>query len=411
MRGWKTWTTLSALAILVGCTTHPTAPLSLTPSAPPASLASVLAGEPLQPTVEATLPTPEVDGYATLRLAIRWPQPKGYGVASMPLSVRSLRFAVLKGETELASQLVTRQPGDTSAVATLRLKAATDVVLAVKGYAEASPNPQSAVALAIGQSEPFTLQRSKFASVQVSLIPQFPPIVTAMTSPYHGLGDTAGSYYASEGDEIVLTGQNFSRGGTPTVYFNTVATEVYSATPVAATSVTRVSDTQLRVQVPARATTGNPVVVVDGITTEVHSPLWIPQVAIDAPKQSYDPFPADTRLVPDELGYTGTSPAVPHPIPGAKLAATATVSWTVNTPDAYDVFGTPPQALPTWEFTNDIGSWVTATDYSILYTPDPLPPGAEYNYTDLYAKLGSAKSNTLKLVIGNVCKAYPFGCM
>lgn len=408
----RLWTIALALA-LFGCTAVPQSPPSLLSQAPtltPATLQEAMAGSPLEPVVEVSLPEESQDDYATVRMAIRWPKPKGYGVAVIPLSVQSMRLALLKDGQELASQVVTRQAGADVAFASLRVKAVADVTLAVKAYDEASPDPATSVAVAEGASTPFTLVRSKFSSVQVALVPNFPPVVTAMTAPYQGEAPAPWRQYAAAGDEIFLDGENLERGPTPAVYFNTTSTELFSATPLRATEVTRLSATRLKVRVPANATTGNPLVVVDGITTESPSTLWIPQVSITAPKQSYDTVtPEDTRLVPDELGYNGT--AVPKPIPGATLTLTASVSWTVNTPDAYDIYGQPPVITPSW--VNEIdwsGTFTTVDRYATRFTPAMLASNQDYMGTSVRARVGSSESNVIKLIIGRVCSVFPAGC-
>lgn len=359
---------------------------------------------PAQPVVEATL-APSESADATLKLTIRWPRPSpsGYGVAGLPLSANSLHFSVSKAGSVLGSKLVSRAPGAETATVSFRLKATTNAVLSAAAYAESAPDLETAVPVASGVSEPFTLVRSKFSTVALTLVPAFPPVVSAVTSSFQGEDETAGTYYAATGNTIDITGENFARGATPIVVFN--RTDLEAAGRVVASEVTRVSDTKLQVKVPAKAATGRVTVVVDGIAAQSPSPLWIPTVSLDAPKQPFDSFPADMRMVPDDATYTGNE--LPRPIPGSTIILTSTVGWALRPGDSLDQFGTPPLPTVNWVRTSDWAGTYTKLDrYRLHFLPRPLAPNTTFFQTMVTAQVASASSNPLTLVIVDVCQAY-----
>lgn len=397
-----------AASVLFGCA--PRSLPTLQPAAPQAD-APLLRWAPegpepsTQPVVEAGLAPAEAND-ATLNLTIRWPRPgaASYGVAALPLSANSVRFSVSKAGSILDSKLVPRLPGAETATASFRLPATSNAMLSAAAYAEADPDLETAVPIASGVSAPFTLVRSKFSTVALTLVPAFPPVVTSLTSPFQGEEDTQGTYYAAEGDTLVITGENFATGSTPVVIFN--RTDLESSGRVAASEVIWDSETQLRVKVPPKAATGRITVVVDGIAAQSPSSLWIPTVSIDAPKQAFDSLPAGMIMVPDDASYTGNE--LPHPIPGSTITLTATVGWAMKPGDSVGQFGTPPLPTVNWLRTSEwAGSYTKLDRYRLFFSPRPLASGTEYFQTGVTAQVGSATSNALALVIVDVCKAYP----
>lgn len=399
MGTWKTWAIVAALAI-AGCAPRAVSPL--TAQAPAGPLA--IARETLAPAVEVAPPVAEADGTSRLSMTIRWPKPRSYAVAAIPHSVQAMHFAIKQGDTVLASKLVTREPGAEVAIVSFRLKAAADVRLVIRAYREFAPDLGAAQAIAEGVSDPFSLVPSKFTNLSVGISPLFPPSIVGMTSGHQGEETTAGTYHAGAGDEIVLTGSNFRMEASPSVYFPRTTGSLLDTPPVKAT---RLSDTELRVRVPAQAASGKLLVVVDGIGTETPEPLWIPALTLDAPKQPYDNLPADNRMIPDEEGYTGTE--LTKPIPGSTITLTASVDWVLPQGATQADVGTPPIVTPTWVQSSDWAGWRTPTGrYTMSYKPRTLAPNTMFFSTNMHAQVGSVKSNTLILVTVNVCQAY--GC-
>lgn len=339
--------TLALSVGLVGCTF--TSPPSL-----PATPIGVAPATVAAPTLAVT-PLPADHGW--LNLTIRWPDLEaGYNVALLPTTTQAIAVWVKKNGVTLGEPtIISRQPGATKATASIRVEAATNLSVEIKAYREAAPDLATAVPIA--QNAGVTsVVRSKVTPLAITLNPINVPSVSAFNQNLGRVGDT-----------VTVTGTNFGSGTVPipTVTFNGVA----------ATSVTRHSDTSLTVVVPNGATSGYVVVKADGVESDSPATYWVLSTFEISPpvKESWDTSPATSRMV----RY------------GQPLALNEQHFWAwKNLDDQLTAkYGNPP--LPTWSTTNPAAG---SLDGNGLFTA-----GAAYATASITARLGPLVSNAIEV--------------
>lgn len=242
--------TLAIAGSLAGCTMQ-SAPLVI---GSPSAVGTVEpAMEPAGP--QETVPaTPQ--GYGWLNLSVRWPEQPGYNVALLPTTTNALVIWIKKDGMALGTPtIVSRQPNATQATTSIRVEAASNLSVEIKAYRETSPDLATAVPIAQNTGV-VNVVRSKVTPLAITLNPLNVPTVSAFSQNLGRPGDT-----------ITVTGSMFGSGSVPvpTVRFNGVA----------ATSVTRNSETSLTVVVPANAKTGNVVVKADGVDSKSVATFWV----------------------------------------------------------------------------------------------------------------------------------------
>lgn len=330
---------------LVGCVLKPVA--HVTPSSQFAAEAGV--GAPL-PGMDSTVPAGALSPaseYGSLTLSVRWPQQTGYQTALLPTSTNALGITIRQGAALLTQEVITRLPGQTTATASLQLKAANNLSVEVKAYREADPDLATAVPIA-QKSGTFNVTRSRNTSANLTLDPLNVPTVDAMST---NIGMT--------GDMLTLTGTHFGTGSVPV--------PLVSFNGILASYRNRVSDTEMTVQVPPWAKTGKLVVVADGVTSSSEAVFWVPKtIAIASTKENWDPSASTDRLV----------------MFGKTLLFSATSTWDYKPGDTLD-YGTPPS--PTWVLSNPSAGTL---DGAGLFTAT-----RSYQVTDVSARVGSLQSS------------------
>ncbi len=297
--------TLALSVGLVGCTLK-TVPVVT--EAPKGTAQVVTDTEPAL--VVSGAETPQAD-YGWLNLTIRWPEPvPGYQVALLPATTNAIAVWVKQGASTVAGPVVvSRSSGATTVSKSIRVEAASNLSVEVKAYRESTPDVATAVPIAQGTGTT-SVVRSKVSPLAVTLAPLNVPTVTGFDSNLGKVGQT-----------VTVTGTKFGSGDVPVqVTFNGVA----------ATTVTRTSETSLTAVVPVGATTGNVVVKADGVESTSTSTFWVlSNLTITAPVPAWD-----------DLTLGGSSRRMVRY--GEDLQFAAEPTWALKSGETVGQYGTPP---------------------------------------------------------------------
>ncbi|HEY9900641.1 MAG TPA: Ig-like domain-containing protein [Pantanalinema sp.] len=227
MKKHTTFVTLLAFTLLAGCAT------ALSPLADRGSTVSQDPGYRLS--------APSAEG--ELRIGIRWPE---RSVQAIPLSANSATIWLYDSAGRPMTQATVQRPtqGNLSSQVFFRVKATMGVKVVAKLYEETDPDEsRTPVAMGTGHVD---IYANNINIVSITLNPLIEPALAVLTPSYGGVGK-----------EVVISGAYLgqSQGHACTVKF----------TGIPATSVTRVSDEEIRATVPAGAVSGDVEVAVDGI--------------------------------------------------------------------------------------------------------------------------------------------------
>lgn len=334
---------------LAGCTakTMP-AVTELGALAGTSNVAAPAAAQPAtQPTVEPAA------GYGWLNLRIRWPEQPGYSVALLPTTTQAIAVWVKQGGVNVVTPtVISRQAGATSATASIRVEAATNLSVEIKAYREAAPDLAASSPIAQNSQAGVNVVRSKATPLTITLNPLDVPTVSGFSANVGRPGDT-----------LTLTGTKFGSGDVPVaVSFNGVA----------ATSVNRLSETSLTVVVPTGATTGNVVVTADGVSSDAASTFWV--------LSSFEAFAS--RASWDTA--TGNLYRVKY---GESLQLSHRESWVLKALETADQYGTPPGVG--WTSSNALAGTLADTGL--------FSAGTAYATTSVQASMGSIRSGALEL--------------
>lgn len=272
------------------------------------------------PSVEqpaATSQTPVAPAYGWLNLSIRWPEQTGYNVALLPTTTNAIVIWVKSaGVDVIAPTVISRQPGATTATASIRVEAALNLSVEIKAYREAAPDLASAVPIA-QNSGVVNVVRSKVSPLAITLNPLNIPTVSGFSQNIGRVGDV-----------ITVTGSQFGSGSVP------VPTVTFNGVP--ATSVTRNSETSLTVGVPSGALTGNVVVKADGVDSTSFATFWVMDAfgLLQPAKEAWDNSAATQR----QVTY------------GKSVQFTEKHTWALKTGETAALYGTEP--VVTWSTSN-----------------------------------------------------------
>ncbi|MNX98850.1 Bacterial Ig-like domain (group 2) [compost metagenome] len=226
MKKQTTFAALLTFALLAGCTAS-LAPLSDRAVAPQAPAAQ----------------RPATSAEGELRIGIRWPD---RNVQAIPQSANSATIWLYDSAGRPMTQATVQRPteGNLSSQIFFRIKATMGVRVVAKLYQETVPGAD-AVPVAMGTGN-VDIYANNVNFVAITMNPLLEPTLAVLTPSYGGVGK-----------EVVISGAFLgeSQDWPVTVTF----------TGVPATSVTRVSDEEIRATVPAGAVSGDVEVSVDGI--------------------------------------------------------------------------------------------------------------------------------------------------
>ncbi|MBM3267060.1 MAG: hypothetical protein FJZ01_05355 [Candidatus Sericytochromatia bacterium] len=271
----RAWGLLAGLILAAGCQRG---------GAP--GLARHQAFHAVPPRSEAEVAARPVEGHARLLLTLHWPERAPYRPALIPSDTETLRVVVSTGTETLAAEEFGRPVENDTQVVDLALRAASNVTVEIFAYREARPLPAGARHIAKGTASGLNLVVSRTTQARITLVSLSTPIITRFDVNAARIGET-----------VKLTGDNFQPGD-PILTFN-------GAT---ASDVVVESATALRATIPDGATVG-PVRVRVGNQLSPSANFWVASdLAIGAPKSSWDPTAAATRivLVGKELQFSAT---------------------------------------------------------------------------------------------------------
>ncbi|MBU6427548.1 MAG: hypothetical protein KGR26_00920 [Cyanobacteria bacterium REEB65] len=321
---------------------HLTAPGDVAPAGAPAAggnSSAVLsgAGAAARANASRTVPAPAAPRYlGTLTLLVRWPDrptdgAPGLQTQTLPLSTNALVVTVSSPSgTPVVPTVTQTRPasGSLSQITVSDIPAANGLSVDVKAYSDAVVTATSSV-VAEGTAV-VNIQPSQDSAASVALVPTNVPAISAFSVNSGVPGDT-----------VTLSGLNL--GLLPA---STISVAFAGAT---ASAVTPLSSTSVQVIVPQGATTGNVVVVNDGVTSASNAVFWVPQsIAITAATASW----AGHSLAPGMVHY------------GGQLQFFANVSWLLAPGATWSSTLTPPE--PTW--TSSVPSGPDAIDAQGLFT-------------------------------------------
>lgn len=230
--------------------------------------------------VEAIVMPGEAGAPATLQFSIRWPMP--YEVALLPYSSTALRLRVASDSAVLGERWIIKEPGVSYATASMAIDAlrAGTVRVEAEVYRQASPDLAVDLPLATGLAASVAIRSSQFTPVALRLVPTLRPTVASFSTRV-GASDSV----------IDVLGSNFGNGLIPvTVGFNGAA--------VPSQLVSRLSESLLRVRVPAGAYSGPVMVTADGVEGSSSIPFWVvASMSVASPKYYMDISPPDTRVM------------------------------------------------------------------------------------------------------------------
>ncbi|MBO9542422.1 Ig-like domain-containing protein [bacterium] len=226
MKKQTTFAALLTFALLAGCTAS-LAPISDRAAAPQAPASQ----------------RPATSNEGELRIGIRWPD---RNVQAIPLSANSATVWLYDSAGRLMTQASVQRPteGNLSSQVFFRVKATMGVRVVAKLYEQTTPSANDVpVAMGTGNVD---IYANNVNFVAITMDPLIEPTLAVLTPSYGGVGK-----------EIVISGAFLgeSQDWPVTVKF----------TGIPATSVTRVSDEEIRATVPAGAVSGDVEVAVDGI--------------------------------------------------------------------------------------------------------------------------------------------------
>jgi len=262
------------------------------------------------PTAAAT-PLPETRG--ALQIRILWPTQDlpGFVAQSIPLRTRSIRLTTHDGQDRLVDQqlLVRFAAASDSASTRILLPAGSGYRMLAEAFQESAPATAS-VPIAVGSAVQLTIRRSRILSVPMTLTAAYAPRLTGFDPPAGVIGRT-----------IRLSGQNFGHDENLPL--------VVTFGGIAASTIRRVSETELDVDVPEGARSGPLVVWVDGIPSSSLAQFNLLQ-GLDA-----ELVPGDT--LDDGNGWDLTldsSLPAPEPTPGEDSVPQEGANVDVGTPVA-----------------------------------------------------------------------------
>lgn len=333
---------------LVGCALRPAGFVGL-----PTTTAGATSAEATAPVSEPAAATQN----GTLQLSIRWPErPSSYQTAQIPITTNTITVNVASGSTVLGQTAISRVDGQTTATATMSLRAGNNLSVEVLAFRETKPVPDTAQPIARWTGNVNIQPSRKSTLPTVSLGPLFVPTITGLSS---NVGVT--------GDDVTIAGTNF-----PT---DTSIPLVVDFNGILSDEVTRLSATSLKAKLPPNVQTGRVVVKADGVaSTATNWVLWVPSsLQLSSVKENWDPSPTGDRLL--MFGHT--------------MQFTGTPTWSFQMGDSIN-YGTPP--VPSWTLSNPNAGSIDGTGL--------LTASRSYETTNVWASLGSLNSATqsVKLV-------------
>ncbi len=284
---------------------------------------------------------------ATINLIVHWPSGpgrdfRGYHAQLIPDSTSLIIATVYNGTTAVGSSAKIRTTGQSSVTIPVTVPVGNGYNLAVNAYPVT--NQPSATAGAIAQQTAvgintlgLTLATQHTTTVNVTLASLYVPVISAMSVQAGNVGHS-----------LTLTGTDLAPDweiALPIVKFNGTA----------ATSVTRVNSGSLIVAVPTGATTGNVVVVADGVTSTSTANYWV--------VSSQDVTAANVTINGHTTGNDGLLPGMVYY--GATLDYTATLDFAMKSGETLATYAGRPAVVWT----------VSGASHAIASQGDSTPDG------------------------------------